>query len=425
MSAVFYGWWMVGAAVLLQAFSVGFTQYAFPLFLKPVAEEFGASRSTVASGYSGLAVVMASLGPFLGPALDRRSIRAITCVGAAAMALGFAGISAAPELWVLGLLFAVVVGSGALAAGPLSASKLVANWFLRRRGLALGISATGTSVGGVAVPPLLTLAMERFGWRGAALAMAAALVLVALPVLVVGHPEDRGLAPDGDPPETAPPRAAAPPPAARDSLALLVDRNFLAITLAIGSVFSILAGLLTNLHAWATDQGIAAERASLLFSTLSACGIVGKLAFGAIADRWSKRALVWIAMALLAVFLGVLLARPGFGWLVVASGLAGFALGGFLPLWGALIGDCFGRESFGRVMGTMGPLMLPLNIGALQLAPWSFDSTGSYDLALRGFLAWVGVAAAALALVRPPARESTAAEPIQPRRASAASRAQR
>jgi len=76
---------MVAAAVLAQAFSVGFTQYAFPLFLKPVAEEFGASRSQVASGYSGLAVVMAALGPFLGPALDRRSIRAILCAGALGM----------------------------------------------------------------------------------------------------------------------------------------------------------------------------------------------------------------------------------------------------------------------------------------------------------------------------------------------------
>jgi MFS family permease len=407
MSAVFFGWWMVAAAVLAQAFSVGFTQYAFPLFLKPVAEEFGASRSQVASGYSGLSVVMASLGPFLGPALDRRSIRVILCLGVLGMAAGFASIAAARELWLLGVLFAGMVGAGALAAGPLSASKLVANWFLRQRGLALGISATGTSVGGFAVPPLLTLAIERFGWRGAALAMAAALVLVALPILalsVVGHPEERGLAPDGDPPDPAAPHAASAARPAHGSLALLRDRNFLAITLAIGSVFSILGGLLTNLHAWATDLGIPAERASLLFSALSACGIVGKLGFGAVADRLSKRALVWVAMAMLAVFLGVLLARPGFGWLVAASGLAGFALGGFLPLWGALIGDCFGRESFGRVMGTMGPLMLPLNIGALQLAPWSFDTTGSYDLALRGFLGWVGVAAVALGLVRPPAR---------------------
>jgi MFS family permease len=412
MSAVFYGWWIVAAAVLAQAVAVGATQYAFPVFLKPVAEEFGASRSAVQSGFSGLAVVMALLGPALGPALDRRSIRAILCAGALAMAVGFAAIAASSELWLLGLCFAGVVGPGALAAGPLSASKLVANWFLRRRGLALGISATGTSVGGFAFPPLLTLAIERFGWRGALLAMSAAIVLLALPVLallVVGHPEERGLAPDGDPPEPAASRAPPGAHSAHASRALLRDRNFLAITLAIGSVFAILGGLLTNLHAYATDLGIPAERASLLFSALSACGIVGKLGFGAAADRRSKRALVWLAMAMLALFLGVLLLAPGFAWLVAASGVAGLALGGFLPLWGALIGDCFARDAFGRVMGTMGPLMLPLNLAALQLAPWSFDATGSYDVALRVYLVWVALAAAALALVRAPARRTDVA----------------
>jgi len=407
----FYGWWMVGAALLVQAFSVGLTQYAFPLFLKPVAEEFGASRSSVASGYSGLAVVMAALGPFLGSALDRRSLRAILCAGALLMACGFGLIAVAPQLWLAGLLFAGVVGPGAMAAGPISASKLVANWFLRRRGLALGISATGTSIGGFLVPPLLTLAIERFGWRGAILAMASVLVTIALPIValsVVGRPEERGLGPDGDPPL---PPGQRGPAASHPELGfrkLLHDRNFLAITLAIGSVFAILVGLLTNLHAYATDLGISAERASLLLSSFSAFGIVGKLGFGAIADRWDKRALVWVAMAMLAVFLGVLLARPSFAWLLAGSAIGGLAIGGFLPLWGALIADCFGREAFGRVMGLMGPLMLPLNLTALQLAPWSFDSTGSYQLAMRLFLGWLAGAACALALVRVPTRPAQA-----------------
>ena len=403
----FYGWWMVGAALLVQGFSVGFTQYAFPLFLKPVAEEFGASRSAIASAYSGFGVVMAVLGPFLGRALDHRSLRAILCAGVLCMATGFALIAALPELWVAGLLFAGVVGPGTLAAGPLSASKLVASWFLRRRGLALGIASTGTSLGGLLFPPLLTLAIERFGWRGAVLAMAVSLVAIALPILaltVVGRPEERGLGPDGDPPPPVGARGSAPAHALLGFRTLLRDRNFLAITLAIGSVFAILGGLLTNLHAYATDLGISAERASLLLSSFSAFGIAGKLGFGAIADRRDKRSLVWIAMAMLAAFLGVLLAEPSFGWLALGTAIGGLAIGGFLPLWGALIADCFGREAFGRVMGLMGPLMLPLNVSAVQLAPWSFDSTGSYRLALELFLGWVAAAAAALAFVRVPAR---------------------
>jgi sugar phosphate permease len=405
---IFLGWWMVAAAVLAQAFSIGGTTYSFPLFLKPVAEDFGASRSTIQLGNSGLAIAMALVGPFLGQALDRRSIRAILALGALAMAAGYAALSASRELALLGLCFAAVVGPGAAALGPISASKLVANWFVRRRGFALGISAIGTSVGGFAFPPLLSLAMARLGWRGALLAMAAAVVAIALPfiaLVVVDRPEDRDLGPDGDSPAPAAKAAAGAAAPAAPALAwrsLLFDRNFLAITLSIGSLFAILSGLISNLHAWATDAQLSAASASLLISTLSGCAVFGKLLFGAIADRWSKRGLVWIATAVLELFLATLLARPGIAWLVASCALVGVSLGGFLPLWGSLIGDCWGRDAFGRVMGTMGPLMLPMNIASFQLGPWFYDTRGSYDVALYIYAAWAAAGAAALAWMRPP-----------------------
>jgi len=403
---IFLGWWMVAAAVLAQAFSIGGTTYSFPLFLKPIAEEFGASRSTIQLGNSGLAVAMALAGPFLGHALDRRSIRAVLVFGALAMAAGYAALSASRELALLGLCFAGVVGPGAAALGPISASKLVANWFVRRRGFALGISAIGTSVGGFVFPPLLSLAIARLGWRGALLAMAAAVVAIALPfvaLVVVGRPEQSGLAPDGDIPlPSAPAASGTHPGSALAWRRLLVDRNFIAITLSIGSLFAILGGLISNLHAWATDAQLSAASASLLISTLSGCAVFGKLSFGAIADRWSKRGLVWIATAVLEVFLGVLIAKPGIAWLVAACALVGVALGGFLPLWGSLIGECWGRDAFGRVMGLMGPLMLPMNIASFQLGPWFYDTRGSYDVALWIYAAWAAAAAAALALLRPP-----------------------
>jgi len=407
---IFPGWWMVAAAVLAQAFSIGGTTYSFGLFLKPVAEDFGVSRSTVALGNSGLAVAMAFTGPFLGRALDRRSIRAILALGALAMALGYAALAASRELALLGLCLALVVGPGAAALGPVSASKLVANWFVRRRGFALGLSAIGTSVGGFVFPPLLSLAIDRWGWRGALLAMAAAVAAIALPcmaLVVVGRPEERGLAPDGDPSPAAPATPASALAAhAAPALGrrLLLDPNFAAITLSIGSLFAILGGLISNLHAWATDAQLSHEAASLLISTLSGCAVFGKLSFGAIADRWSKRGLVWIATGMLELFLAVLLVRPATAWLVAACAVAGVALGGFLPLWGSLIGDCWGRDAFGRVMGLMGPLMLPMNIASLQLAPWFYDTRGSYDGALWIYGAWAALGAAALAWLRPPGR---------------------
>jgi MFS family permease len=103
--------------------------------------------------------------------------------------------------------------------------------------------------------------------------------------------------------------------------------------------------------------------------------------------------------------LGTLLAHPGYLSLVVACVIGGLSFGGFLPLWGAMIGACFGRDSFGRVMGLMGPIMGPLNWVVFWFPGWVRDTTASYDLAIQAFLAAIGVAACVLIFLRVPERE--------------------
>jgi MFS family permease len=163
--------------------------------------------------------------------------------------------------------------------------------------------------------------------------------------------------------------------------------------------------LIVNLHPYATDLGIDDRRASLLISCLSAFGIGGKLIFGAVADRFDKRLGMWVAIGLLALYLGALLSHPGYAVLLVASAVGGLALGGFLPVWGALIGVCYGREAFGRVMGLMAPVMGPMNWIVFPFTGWVRDRTGSYDLAFVVFLGAIALAAGLLAFLRLPERE--------------------
>jgi hypothetical protein len=114
---------------------------------------------------------------------------------------------------------------------------------------------------------------------------------------------------------------------------------------------------------------------------------------------------MWIAIGLLALYIGVLLSHPGYGVLVPASIVGGLALGGFLPVWGALIGVCYGRAAFGRVMGLMAPAMGPINWAVYPLTGWIRDRTGSYDLAFAVFLVAIALAAVLLVLLRTPERE--------------------
>ena len=402
---------MVAVAFLAQGLSSGGTTYLFGLFVKPVAEEFAAQRGPVSLGMSLLTLVQGVIAPFLGVALDRRSIRVTMALGALAMGAGFALMAAAPSLATLGLAFGTLIAFGSLAIGPLSASKLVANWFEATRGRALGVASTGTSFGGAVLPPLTAWAIAAWGWRGALAALGALVVALLLPavwLLVRNRPEDRGLALDG---ASAHPAAAASPPAPALGVAELVaQRNFWALGLAVGLVFALLGALLVNLHPYATDLGVDAAAGAWLFTLLSVSGIVGKLVFGALADRVGKRLLMGVGMAMLAGFLLLLLSEPDYELLAGACAVVGFALGGFLPIWGALIGECWGREAFARVMGLMSPLMSPLVMAAVAVPGFVHDRTGSYDLAFQGFLGVLALAAVALALLRVPSRP--ASEPV-------------
>ncbi len=404
---VFYGWWIVGAVFIGQAISIGCTSYTFGLFQGPITAELDASSTQFNLGMTLFGVATALFAPFLGHLLDRHSIRKIMALGGALMAAGFFLMSLAPSLLTLGLLFGVAVGLGAATLGPLGASKVVANWFVHRRGRALGIAAVGTSVGGLLAPPLVILAIGAFGWRGALVAMGAVVALVAVPLawlVIVNRPEDRGLAPDGSAGRAAPTPGAEP--AAHWSLSgLLRERNFWVIGMSVGLCFATLGSLIANLPRHAADLGIEKLAASFLLSALSAAGIVGKIGFGALADRVDKRLLMWIAIAMLALYFGALRLQIGYGALLGMSIVGGLSFGGFLPMWGALIGMCYGRESFGRVMGLMAPVMGPLNWLVFPLTGWVRDTTGSYDLAWVAFIGALALAALLLAFLRPPERE--------------------
>ena len=150
----FDGWRVVGVMFAAQALTVGVTGYAYSLFLKPIGEEFGIDPARLGLGQSGLMFAMMLVGPLLGVALDRYSIRALVIAGAVTFAAGLALLAAASSLVWMAVAYCLIIGVGSLLAGPVSANKLVVSWFMRMRGRALGVSSVGTSAGGVLLPIL-------------------------------------------------------------------------------------------------------------------------------------------------------------------------------------------------------------------------------------------------------------------------------
>jgi MFS family permease len=313
---VFYGWRIVGVAFLAHFVSVGFVFYSYGVLFKALAEEFGGSRLGVGAGLALMNIASGLVSPLLGRALDRGSIRGVMCAGALLLATGFVLFSRITALWQFYALLATLFAAGAPMMGGLAGSTLVSNWFVERRGTALGVAATGISLSGLVMAPVATQLIAGMGWRQSVLLYAAATLVLVLPavwLVVVNRPEDLGLEPDGDPLRHPDPHDADEPVlplAPGDQLTdhakgfewsargALAEPNFWVIALAVALNFAANGAMLTHVIPHATDIGFDPLHASYVLSTMAGCGVVGKLAFGALADRISKRGAFWLASGL-------------------------------------------------------------------------------------------------------------------------------
>ena len=172
--------------------------------------------------------------------------------------------------------------------------------------------------------------------------------------------------------------------------------NFWAIALPFALALSALSAILVHLVPYADDLGIASYRAAWVLSISAGMGVLGKLAFGWLFDRFDARVAVWISFGMQLAGLLLLMRAQGYAGLVAAAVVFGFGMGGVIPLHASVAGAAFGRLSFGKVAGLLRPVQVPITALGVPLAGWIYDMTGSYDLAFRLF---VGVYAAAALIV--------------------------
>src|SRR5213593_3853019 len=195
----FYGWSIIAVAFVTMGIGVN-ARTAFSLFFPPILDEFGWPRGLTADAFSFGFLVSAFLGPVLGRLMDRRGPRAVMLLGVAMVGagLGLAPLVQAP--WHLYLTLGVLVGGGTVCLGYTGHALFLPNWFVRRRGLAIGVAFSGAGVGAIVILPWLQRLIAGAGWRTACLAMAALVVVVLAPLnfLTRRRLEDMGLWPDGD-----------------------------------------------------------------------------------------------------------------------------------------------------------------------------------------------------------------------------------
>jgi MFS family permease len=381
-------WWVVLACLGCQI-GMGAGGYIFPVFLKPVVEDLGWSRTDYALANPIMSTTVALVGPLVGWAVDRRGPRPVLVAGSLLMS---AGLILAGRMATTGQFYAIalLIGAAVACLGDLPTGRAIADRFRSGRGLALGTVYIGSNIGGALVPLIATALAAGASWRAGFTGIGSVLWIALLPLaLGVGSPR------------SATPLPPTPPGAARAVWRdLLRERDFWLLFWVLFAFYLYRLGLNTHLVAFLGDLGYSSLEAAGSFSLTLALGIAGKLVVGAIADRTGPRVAVvgnFLIIALASALLLVPTVRGAIPVFLVLHGFATAAEDVVVPL---LIAQRFGIEHLGRVYGALLLALVPGGTLGPVLAGRVFDATGSYREVFAAFVLGNVLAVAALLLVR-------------------------
>src|SRR5215831_11565944 len=194
----FYGWVLVAVAFVTMALGVN-ARTAFSLLFPEILNEFRWDRGITAGAFSFGFLVSAVVTPFVGRLMDVRGPRIVVELGVLTMSAGLILASIISKPWELYLTLGALTGGGVNCLAYTGQSIYLANWFVRRRGLALSIAFSGVGIGSIAILPWLGGLIATAGWRPACswLGVLLLVVLGPLNLLLKHRPEDIGLLPDG------------------------------------------------------------------------------------------------------------------------------------------------------------------------------------------------------------------------------------
>ena len=414
-------WWIAVAALLALFGAAGFRAAPGALMV-PLHSEFGWSMSVISLAVSVNLILYGLVSPFAAALMDRFGLRRVVSIALLLVAIGAAGSVLMTASWQLLVFWGVLIGGGTGSMAMVLAATISQRWFIKKRGLVMGVLSAGQAAGQLMLLPPVAALAENVGWRQASLLIAAvALAVIPLAVwLLRDYPEDRGVLPYGADPASyvAPPRATGGAmQRAFAGLAFAVKhRSFWALAIAFAVCGATTNGLVgVHFIPSAHDHGMPQAVAASLLAAVGVFDIVGTIFSGWLTDRFDPR---WL-LAFYYVFRGVgLMALP---WLlsdsvhvsmvifIVVYGLDWVAT---VPPTAALCQMIFGDRGtivFGWVFAAhqLGAAAAALGAGVIR------DVFGEYTYAWWGGAALCIIAAATSMMVKPgKSRESRLA--LQP-----------
>ncbi len=414
----FYGWYIVSVAILVHIAGTLSFSSTLSIFLKPMTEELGVSRGAFSLVRTAEIGVAALIAPLLGPLIDRHGGRWLVVIGVLMEGAGFLLSSLVQNFWQFVLVRCCLVIAGEALLSSLVINVTIAQWFVRKRGLAIAVANLGTGLAKLGIPFCAAWLFVLVGWRGtwAVFGIIAPLLVIA-PALVFirRRPEDMGLAPDGETPsrniDASELAGKTPGTAKRQNLAAEVSWSrsevlrlssfwLLVVTFGIASVG--IAGLNLHIFSFVTDIGYSPIIAASFMSTIALTQLGSTLLWGALADRFDIRKVSCVQFLIQGVGLVIALLSDQLYLVFLGFFLYGTGLAGSFVIREVVWANFFGRASLGTVRGVS---LFFSHLFAASGAPFFgflFDITGNYYFSFTVFAAALFTSSILILLARPP-----------------------
>ncbi len=406
----YYGWIVVGASSMVVFARMAPAITTLTVLIFPISHQLGWSRTLIAGSVSAGALASLVLSPVVGWAIDRFGARPVLVVSV--LVLGVAMISLA---WATApLTFYLAFAAGRVVfhtSAPIGASTVAARWFIRKRGRAIGMIFLFGAIGGVVFTMVASLVVESHGLKATWIAMGLVVLVFSVApslLLVAERPEDIGLLPDGEPPDSTDAEKGAGaivPVGVLDSTATVLPRAqmtadtdswtlgeavrtktfWLLVFMGFASFF-VHTSIGVHMGAYFRDVGLGATSAALAVSLSWSVSAVGSLIWGWVTDRidvryaYSVMFLFQAGSTLYLIFVGGTLG------VFLASGLFGIVSAGSNVVPSVIYANYFGRSSLGRIRGLgevgvlLGQATGPVIAGIL------FDLRGGYSTIFTAFV---------------------------------------
>ncbi|MEE4119251.1 MAG: MFS transporter [Paracoccaceae bacterium] len=366
-----------------------------PIVVMPAMEaEFGTDRGTVSLAYT---VTMAgfALGTLLiGRWVDRVGIAPCLAAASCLIGAGYALAAFSPSIWPVIAVHAAIGFGAAVGFGPLVAD--VSHWFLRRRGIAMAIAASGNYLSGAIWPLLLAGVQAEHGWRGAYLALAVIVPALVLPLSLTLRRR-----------VTEESWRAADAAAALRARTTGLSPKTLTVLLFVAGIACCVAMSMPQVHivAYCVDLGYGPAVGAEMLSLMLLGGVVSRLVSGFLADRLGGLKTLLLGSALQTLALVLFLPSDALVSLYLVSAIFGLAQGGIVPAYAIIVREYLPAREAGARVG----IVTFATIAGMALGGWMsgaiYDATGSYLYAFLNGIGWnvlnLAIVAALLALSRP------------------------